>query len=178
MDKVCSKCGLTKDLSSFSKLRGGTRPDCKSCQSSYAKKYYHKNKERIRENQAKYVNDNREKLHESNRRRYHENKEKYTATNKEWRGNNTDKINASSAKRHAQKLKAMPSWLSDQDKESIKSIYSLCRKLTQDTGVDHHVDHIVPLRGDNVCGLHVHWNLQVVTAEENISKGNKHDDWG
>lgn len=55
----------------------------------------------------------------------------------------------------------------------IASIYEACRKRSAVTGVPHHVDHIVPLQGRMVCGLHVHWNLQIMTASENCRKSNR-----
>jgi 5-methylcytosine-specific restriction endonuclease McrA len=65
--------------------------------------------------------------------------------------------------RHARKLRAIPLWANI---EKIKEIYRNRKK-------GYHVDHIVPLKGVNVCGLHVENNLQYLTAQENISKGNK-----
>lgn len=75
--------------------------------------------------------------------------------------------------RQAQKLNATPRWLSDEQLAEINALYARSSQMTRETGVVHHVDHIVPLRGKTVCGLHVPWNLQVITAAENLQKSNK-----
>ena len=78
-------------------------------------------------------------------------------------------------KRRINKLLATPSWLSIKQKLEIGELYYLAMELEEETGIKYHVDHIVPLQGNNVCGLHVPWNLQVIPASENLSKGNRHD---
>ena len=65
-----------------------------------------------------------------------------------------------------------PKWLNDEDKQKILKIYESCRSLTRSSKIKHNVDHIVPLRGKLVCGLHVPWNLQILTAEANRKKSN------
>lgn len=92
--------------------------------------------------------------------------EKNRAKSAVWRKANPGKVNARVAKRKANKLKATPKWLSKDQLEEIKRIYDSCP-------VGYHVDHIVPLQGKNVKGLHVPWNLQHLTAEENYRKNNK-----
>lgn len=64
-----------------------------------------------------------------------------------------------------------PPW---SNRAKIKKIYAECKRISIETGNVHHVDHIVPLQGKLVCGLHVHYNLQILTAFDNLSKSNKH----
>ena len=68
---------------------------------------------------------------------------------------------------------ATPKWLSAEQKLEIRLKYRLAIELSRRTGVRHAVDHIVPLQGENVCGLHVPWNLEVLTQDENLKKSNK-----
>ena len=79
--------------------------------------------------------------------------------------NNRYIFNAKNAKRRAAKLQATPKWA---DLEKIKEKYRTCPE-------GFHVDHEIPLQGELVCGLHVHENLQHLSAHENLSKGNKYE---
>jgi len=80
-------------------------------------------------------------------------------------------MSAKIMKRHAIKLQRTPNWLNAGHFFEIECVYQYCGAL-RSIGLDYHVDHIVPLRGKNVSGFHVPWNLQVLTAKENIIKGN------
>jgi hypothetical protein len=68
---------------------------------------------------------------------------------------------------------ATPSWLSEVQKDEINQMHWLARDLEITSGGTYQVDHIVPLRGKNVCGLHVPWNLQILPSDINLSKGNR-----
>jgi hypothetical protein len=68
---------------------------------------------------------------------------------------------------------ATPKWLNQIDKIEIRLKYRLAIELSRTTGIRHAVDHIIPLYGETVCGLHVPWNLRVITQEENLKKYNK-----
>lgn len=68
---------------------------------------------------------------------------------------------------------ATPKWLGSQEKVAMRQLYLKAQELTKLTGVRYVVDHIVPLINPDVCGLHVPWNLRVMTQEENLRKSNK-----
>lgn len=88
----------------------------------------------------------------------------------EYAQRNTDKVNTKQAKYKAQKLKATPKWA---DGEKIASIYQEAKLFVDSNGKVYHVDHIVPLQGKTVCGLHVEHNLQILPGKENCSKQNR-----
>ena len=90
-----------------------------------------------------------------------------------WRKNNRAKCGALRAKRRAVKLKATPPWLTGYHLRRIEVFYVESNKLTKDTGIRYSVDHIWPLQGKTFSGLHVPWNLRVITLNDNIKKGNK-----
>lgn len=107
---------------------------------------------------------------ERSKRHYYKNKTILNVKSREWKRLNPGKINAINNARYASLKKRMPIWANP---ECIKNIYEKCYEISKSTGIIHHVDHIVPLQGDLVCGLHVEWNLQIITAEENLRKNNK-----
>lgn len=76
------------------------------------------------------------------------------------------------AKRRARKLNAMPVWLTEEHHQQIQAIYDQRSDLTEEHGIAYDVDHIVPLQNPYVCGLHVPWNLQILTSTENQQKSN------
>jgi hypothetical protein len=137
------------------------------------KKYRDKNREVLLQKKKEYYKANKEKHSLKMSEHYRQNSEHYKQKTKEWKEANKDKHNALCMLRYTKKLNATPSWLSSDDLWIIQEAYSLAKLREQITGVKWHVDHIVPLQGKTVCGLHVPWNLQVITASENCSKRNK-----
>jgi hypothetical protein len=168
--------------------KDGLCPSCKLCNKLKNQQYYKQNKDILKENVKNYRKNNPDKIKELNDNYYKQNSISITNQNSNYYYTNSDtikirqkiynklnpgKINASSAKRHSIKLQATPKTLTKEQWKEIEAFYILAKKMEQENGIEYHVDHICPLQGKTVCGLHVPWNLQVITAEENLHKHNK-----
>jgi hypothetical protein len=199
-EKACSRCKEVKTYEMFRKNRttkDGYDCYCKACRKDianpeYHKAYYQANKERCdqqkrdwtKKNEAKVVAarqeryaSEREHLLEQKKEYYKKNRTKILEYKSSYQKVNRGKKNAIEAKRHASKLERTPKWLTKEQKAEIEQFYWLARDLYVSTGELYNVDHIVPLQGENVCGLHVPWNLQVLPSDVNIAKGNRFDGW-
>ena len=159
--KTCTKCQDEKPLEDFYKHKGGkygVRAQCIPCRNEKASVWVKDNLDKVAVIRAKA---NKTEAAQEYRKNYRNlNKTYFLAKNSEYR---------------ARKLMATPPWLSQHHKEKIKAIYDHARDCKAVSGQDYEVDHIVPLRGDNISGLHVPWNLQVLPSDLNRKKSCKHE---
>lgn len=167
--KRCGKCKELKEYNFFSKNKHdktGRRSDCKVCENRDKRAYYGRTKEAKKE----YQKANAEYISQRKHNHYLQNRERILKYQKD----NPEKHNAVQAKRRAAKANATPKWLSSQQLAEIADIYKQAKELENIFfNRKFQVDHIIPLKHSDVCGLHVPWNLQILTAEENRKKTNK-----
>ena len=156
--KLCTNCNQTKEFTEFYINKGKYKCYCKEC---------------IKQKNKEWKQANKDKVAEYDKAWQQSNKDKKSKNYKNWQVNNRAKVNSYNSYRRALELQATPKWLTASHKLHIECKYSLAAMLSKHTAEQHHVDHIVPLNGKTVCGLHVPWNLQVLTAKENLSKSNK-----
>lgn len=149
-----------------------TEEEKKKAKAEWDRQYRLRKKEQIKQKKQQYYLENKEKIAEKNKANYAASPKKVKLRTKLWKENNRERHNAKCMERHTKKMQACPSWLSEDDKWFIQEAYHIAKLRSEVTGIKYHVDHIVPLRGKEVCGLHVPWNLQVITASENCSKRN------
>jgi len=156
--KTCTKCTQYKALDEFYKRSDTGNPHswCKQCKHESSKQWNANNKAKHSELNAAW---------------YEANKDRHLANSAEWyNANKSRKLETTTAREARCKL-ATPVWA---DRELIKELYEVARKLTEQTGIPHEVDHVIPLQGKNVSGFHVENNLQVIPASENRRKSNKY----
>jgi hypothetical protein len=113
---------------------------------------------------------NKERHSQLNSEWYEQNKEKHLANSRQWYKDNKHRKLETTSAREKRCVLATPTWA---DRELIKELYALAQKLTEQTGIPHEVDHVIPLQGKTVSGFHVENNLQVIPATENRRKSNK-----
>lgn len=132
--------------------------------------FYQNNKEYFEQHNREYYQSKKEEILETNRKYHKINRVIILERKRKWGQENPDKVAANAAWKRAMKLQRTPPW---SDKSLIEPFYTLARKLTKETGIEYHVDHILPLQGELISGLHIHTNLRVIPAFENLSKHNK-----
>ena len=138
------------------------------------KEWYERNKELTKERARAWALKNPEKVSEKNIKHKNKNKEKLTEYNKHWWSENKDKRASYEGKRRAAQLQRTPKWLTESELRMIEAKYSLAAMLTRETGTPYHVDHIIPLQGKKVSGLHVFSNLRVIPGTDNVKKSNSY----
>lgn len=200
--KQCSACGQTKPLTEFYDPKKAQCKPCRLMKCAeyreanktkikkFLKEWYVRNrdhvlrrckeysklpevKERERIRLAATYAENKDAIHARRRAYYagnHEARERFRKYQRDYAKRNKVKFNERSGRRRTARLRAFPQWA---DKKAILSFYKMAAEKTRDTGIKHVVDHIIPLQGKNVCGLHVEQNLQVLTEAENLRKFNK-----
>lgn len=175
--KTCGSCKVEQPLTEFYKdctKLDGLRTTCKTCKKACDKTYAKCNAETISEKRKeRYLK--RYDIERSQQAEYaRNNRDVFNKHARSYRKNNRGKVNAATRARQAAKLNATPLWA---DLEQIKRVYIACAKISERTGVEHHVDHIIPLQGKNVCGLHVEKNLAIISAKANLEKSNTFAPW-
>jgi hypothetical protein len=152
--------------------------DPEECRRSYALltaevrllTYYQRHTEEVRKRVRTREKREHKKISAYNKARYERDKPWYAARNRNWRKNNPVKMNEYTAKRRAADKRAQPKWLNAIQRAQIQEMYDIASAKNMQTGIRHHVDHMFALRHPSFCGLHVPWNLRVITESENCSK--------
>jgi hypothetical protein len=174
--KICNTCKELKDYELFDKHPGhstGRKSQCKACKSLRNKARYQANRDEILAQVKAWRKANPDKVKAISKDWYEANKDRHKANTKGWKKTNSGVAASHTAKRRNAKIQRTPPWLSKEQYAEIEKYYAEAMRLTQTLGELYTVDHIIPLQGKTVSGLHVPWNLQVMKGSENFQKNNK-----
>ena len=126
-------------------------------------------REEVKYRKHEWYQDNREQvIAAASTRPAHVKREYQTA----WKERNLVWVRADTKARRRKHREATPPWLSRQQKAQTRELYKVAITMSKTTGEQYVVDHIYPLRSDVVCGLHVPWNLRIITQQQNLEKSN------
>jgi 5-methylcytosine-specific restriction endonuclease McrA len=191
-------------FSKKSSTKDGYQYNCKECTSAYLKKYqavnqdvlkekkseyYKANQEQFAEKKAAYYAANKDKIYAYGKEYYAKNKDLMLEKNAQYREQNKEHLSAKDAEAYRRnegkyradtmnaatsKINRKPAWLTEFDHTYIQCLHQLAAMRSRESSEQWEVDHIIPLRGKLVSGLHVPSNLQVITAKANQQKNNSY----
>ena len=176
MNRICRICNVEKLITEFNKhktYKDGIDTSCKVCVRESKRKIWAADPERYRAYGKKYKQANKELISERNKKYVAENRETRVATMKKYRQKTPEKQAEYVRRRQSSKMQRTPSWLTEDDIWMMREAYKLAKLRTEMFGFSWHVDHILPLQGETVSGLHVPSNLQVIPWLDNVRKHNK-----
>jgi hypothetical protein len=165
----CYVCSVSRDVGIFP-VKGNK---CKPCISAFNAQYRTANAERISASKKAWAAKNKEHKAQQDRGYAIKNPEARKIAREKWDRLNPGKTNAAKTKNRLERLLRVPAWLTEDDKWMIEQAYELAKLRTEMFGFQWHVDHIIPLKGKKVSGLHVPTNLQVIPWQENLRKGSR-----
>lgn len=180
--KTCNKCQCEKDTSAFyanKRMKDGLNTFCIECHKADNVARKAKKRADPEFKAAELASKAVYRAHTTAQRAAYmlewrtANKEHSLAYGKTYRDANKERYAFLCQKRKLDKLKRTPAWLTEDDLWLIAEAYDLAALRTQALGIEFHVDHIIPLRGKRVSGLHVPQNLRVIPGVENMRKTNK-----
>ena len=183
LSKTCSCCSRTKPVAEFNKKRSSLsglaayQPKCRLCQKAENKDYYKNNKDTLSLKSKAHYQENKLEILEKSRAYNSKNRFAKRKYNQEYYQKNKGKFREYRSFSKKRLRDATPDWLTKDHKKAIAHFYTQAVDCSIVTGEPYHVDHIMPIKGKNVCGLHVPWNLQVLPADLNLSKKNKEPDY-
>jgi hypothetical protein len=141
---------------------------------------YQRNKQKYIDRAARWAEKNKDKVRayfdkEETKIKVRQRTREWSANNRErkkkadrdWANKNRALVRGYKAKRRAKERNATPPWLTEDHLAAIRAVYDEAERLTLETGIRYEVDHIVPLNGKIVSGLHVPWNLRAISAQDN-----------
>jgi 5-methylcytosine-specific restriction endonuclease McrA len=164
--KACTKCKEMKELTKF--YKNGKDSWCKECSKKQNALYQRPNKDAPHGQKS---SPERKAIQARSRAK---NRDRIKEQRKKSDTKNKHKVLARTRKYQLAKVKATPKWLTKEMWAEIENIYLEAALLITQTGIAHEVDHIVPINGREVKGLHVPWNLQIISMTDNRRKFNKY----
>ncbi len=173
---LCLRCKIEKPFTEFYVKRDrprGYQSYCKVCAGERIHQHRQENIENLRAKQRDSYKANSEKRVAGVLKARKNHWANFVAYQQKYAAENPEKVRAWDAIKRANRSQRVPKWLSALQKQEIENFYWLARDLEMVTGEHYQVDHIVPLNGKTVSGLHVPWNLQVLPADVNLRKSNK-----